>query len=68
MYRIEKAEGRTIVYDWNEKVVYSSPDDAYIAYTPQVGLSKGNLSVVKVGSMSETQLHTALANAVKLSL
>ena len=68
VYRIIKENGKTIVMDWQDHVIWSSPDDAYILYTPTAGLNKGNPATARVGALSDEQVLMCLANAIKLSI
>lgn len=68
MYSVKKEDGKTFVYDWQGKVVWSASDDDYILYTPNAGLQKGSPTAAKVGGLTDPQILTALASAIKLSL
>lgn len=68
MYSVRKEDGRTIVSDWEGKVIWSASDDDYMIYTPGGGLQKGHPTVAKVGGLNDTQILIALASAVKISL
>lgn len=64
MYRVEKDQGRTAVYDNNDKCIYSAADDSFLIYQP-AGLP---IQIASVKKLSDVQLLTALASVVRLSL
>lgn len=68
MYSVKKEDGRTVVYDWQGKVVWSASDDDYILYSPGSGMQKGTPSAARIGGLTDVQILTALATAIKLSL
>jgi hypothetical protein len=63
MYRVEKKDGRVLVYDAKDKCVYSAPETSYLIFNIP---NTGGIQVAVVGKMTDFQLLTALANAVKL--
>jgi hypothetical protein len=65
VYKVERKDGRVMIRDWNDKMIYSATDDSYVVYRLQEG---GNPLVVQVKSLTDKQLLTALATAVKLAL
>lgn len=68
MYSIKKEDGKTFVYDWQGKVIWSALDEDYILYMPTAGIQKGSPTAAKVGGLTDSQILTALASAIKLSL
>jgi len=61
MYRIKKENGKTYVYDWQDRVVWSAEDESYILY-----MSGTNPAAEQVGRLSEDQILTCLAKAIKI--
>ena len=68
MYSIKKEDGKTFVYDWQGKLVWSASDEDYILYKPNAGLAKDIPTASQVGKLSDIQILTALASSIKLSL
>ena len=62
MYRVERSDGRIVIRDWNDKVIYSVPEDSYIV----VRENNRQIKVAVIGKMTDAQLLSALAEAVKL--
>ena len=58
MYEIKRKDGRVSIYDWEGKTVYGM----LVIYRGP----NGELQVAEVKSLTDTQLLTALASAVKL--
>jgi|GEM_PF-3399623 len=65
MYKIQRNAGKVVITDWNDKIIYSVSGDSLVLYKDNV--SQG-IATAKVSELSDQQLLTALANAVKLSL
>ncbi len=63
VYNIQKKDGKTIVYDWQNGIIWSGSDGDFILYTGPNGPTAD-----KVGNMSDAQILTALASSIKLSL
>ncbi|MGO8985512.1 MAG: hypothetical protein ACLQFM_12065 [Terriglobales bacterium] len=59
MYKIAKKDGKILVVDANDKVVYTSSSDGYIVYKSDLGAE-----VAKVSDMSDFKLLFALANVI----
>jgi hypothetical protein len=65
MYKIHRESGRIVISDWNDRIVYSADEDAYVVYKSASG---GGTEVVKVKSLTDEQLLNALVSAIKLPL
>jgi len=64
MYRVDKKDGRILVYDLNDRCVYSAPESSYVI-TKEDGKS---LQVVKIGNLTDQQVLMVLASSVKLPM
>jgi hypothetical protein len=62
MYRVERSNGKVLIRDWDNKLVYSSTDDAYIIYNRAVN----DITVEQVKDLKDHELLMALAQSVKL--
>jgi len=65
MYTVVKREGKILVLDADERPVFTSSEDGYIVWRGKVAGSEDVL-VSRVKDLSDTQLLTAIAKAVKL--
>ena len=65
MYRVERQHGRVLVYDVNDRCVFSSPESSYIitregeGKTPQVAMLK---------ERTDQQVLMMLASSIKLPM
>jgi len=64
MYEVKRKDGKIIIYDWNDKVVYNVKDASVVVYRN----TAGEIVVAEAGTLTDVQLLTALANAAKLAL
>lgn len=64
MYRVEKKDGRVLVYDLNDRLIYSAPESSYVV-TKEDGKSP---QVVQLKDRTEHQILMLLASAVKLPM
>jgi len=63
MYRVEKKDGKILVWDANDKCVYSASETSYIIHRAN---RESNIQVSIIRDLTDYQLLTALANSVKL--
>lgn len=63
MYNVQKKDGKTIIYDWQNSIIWSASDGDFILYSGPNGPTAD-----KVGNLSDAQILTALASSIKLSL
>ena len=64
MYRVERKDGRILIYDLNDRCVYSAPETSYVI-TKEDGKSP---QVVQLKERTDHQILQLLASAVKLPM
>jgi hypothetical protein len=63
MYRVERKDGRIIVYDLNDKPVYNASEASWV-----VTSENGKVQAVQLKERTDSQLLILLATAVKLPM
>ena len=66
MYRIERKDGKIIIFDNNNKPVYNATDDSWII--TRSGGASASAQAIQIGKLTDHQLLTALSSAVKLPM
>jgi hypothetical protein len=65
VYRIERKDGRILVYGLNDRVVFSSPDSSYVITRDGEGKMP---QAVMLKDRSDPQVLVLLATAIKLPM
>jgi hypothetical protein len=63
MYKVTRKDGKIIVTDSNNQVIYAAEADSIIVYKKS---ESGNVFAEKIGGLADEGLLIALANAVSI--